>query len=161
MTDPRILKLADLLVNYACGVKPGESLLLEAIDVPHAFTKAVIAAVSKAGGRPVAMLKSNEINRALMFAGSQEQWDLIADIERAQMERVQCYIGARGNPNVSETSDVPADKQKLYESTVWSRVHHDIRIKKTRWCVLPSIPGSEKSGAASPMFSSFMSGGPS
>jgi aminopeptidase len=49
---------------------------------------------------------------------------------------VQCYIGARGNPNVSETSDVPADKQKLYESTVWSRVHHDVRIKKTRWCVL-------------------------
>ena len=43
---------------------------------------------------------------------------------------------ARGNPNVSELSDVPADKQKIYEQTVWKRVHHDVRIKKTRWCVL-------------------------
>jgi aminopeptidase len=49
---------------------------------------------------------------------------------------VQCYIGARGSPNVSELSDVPADKQKLYEATVWKRVHQEIRIKKTRWVVL-------------------------
>ena len=79
------------------------------------------------------LLKSNEVNRALMLAGSREQWDAIADVERAQMERVQCYIGARGNANVSELSDVPADKQKIYEQTVWKRVHHDVRIKKTRW----------------------------
>ena len=38
MTDPRILKLADVLVNYSCAIKPGEKVLLEAIDVPNAFT---------------------------------------------------------------------------------------------------------------------------
>jgi aminopeptidase len=52
------------------------------------------------------------------------------------MERVQCYIGARGNPNVSELSDVPVSAQRIYEDTVWTRVHRDIRIKKTRWCVM-------------------------
>src|SRR5437899_991782 len=121
MTDPRIEKLANLLVNYACAVKPGDTLLLEAIDVPHAFTKAVVAAVAAAGGRPMAMLKSNEVNRALMMAGTPEGWETIADVERLQMERAQCYIGARGNPNVSELSDVPADKQKFYERSVWKR----------------------------------------
>lgn len=136
MTDPRIEKLANLLVNYACAVKPGDTLLLEAIDVPHAFTKAVIAATAAAGGRPLAMLKSNEVNRALMMAGTPEGWETIADVERLQMERAQCYIGARGNPNVSELSDVPADKQKFYERAVWKRVHHEVRIKKTRWVVL-------------------------
>ncbi|MDB5298186.1 MAG: Leucyl aminopeptidase [Phycisphaerales bacterium] len=136
MTDPRILKLADLLVNYSCAVKPGEALLLEAIDVPHPFTKAVVAAVAAAGGKPMVMLRSNEVHRALLLAGDGGQWDLIADVERRQMELAQCYIGARGNPNVSETSDVPAGQQKLYEETVWKRVHHEVRIKKTRWCVL-------------------------
>jgi aminopeptidase len=33
-------------------------------------------------------------------------------------------------------SDVPAEKQKLYEQTVWKRVHHEVRITKTRWVVL-------------------------
>ena len=136
MTDPRIEKLADLLINYSCALKPGESVLVEAIDVPHAFTKALVHAASAAGGRPIVMLKSNEINRALMLAGTKEGWDTITEVERLQMEKVQCYIGARGNANVSELSDVPADKQKLYEQTVWKRVHHEVRIKKTRWVVL-------------------------
>ena len=136
MTDPRIEKLADLLVNYSCAVKPGETILIEAIDIPHPFTKALVRQTSAAGGRPLVLLKSNEINRALMLHGSREQWDTIADVERAQMQSVQCYIGARGNANVSELSDVPADKQKIYEQTVWKRVHHDVRIKHTRWVVL-------------------------
>jgi aminopeptidase len=136
MTDPRIDKLADVLINYSCAVKPGESILIEAIDVPHAFTRSLVRHATAAGGRPLVMLKSNEVQRALMLAGTQEQWQTIADVERAQMEKVQCYIGARGNPNVSELSDVPAEKQKIYERTVWKQVHHDVRIKKTRWCVL-------------------------
>lgn len=136
MTDPRIEKLADLLVNYSCAVMSGENVLVEAIDVPHAFTKALVRSIAAAGGRPIVMLKSNEINRALMLAGTRDQWDTIADVEKLQMESVQCYIGARGNHNVSELSDVPLDKQKLYEETVWKRVHQDIRIKKTRWLVL-------------------------
>jgi aminopeptidase len=136
MTDPRINKLADVLVNYSCEIKSGETILIEAIDVPHAFTKALVQTAAKVGAKPLVMLKSNEINRALMLEGSQEQWSTIADVERMQMERVQCYIGARGNPNIPERSDVPADKQKIYEQTVWKRVHHDVRIKHTRWVVL-------------------------
>jgi aminopeptidase len=136
MTDPRMERLAELLINYSCAVKPGEAILIEAIDIPHEFTRALVARAAAAGGRPLVLLKSNLVNRALMLAGSQEQWDAIAEVEKAQMERVQCYIGARGSPNVSELSDVPLDKMRLYESSVWQRVHHDVRIKKTRWVVL-------------------------
>src|SRR5256714_57504 len=136
MTDPRLDKLADVLINYSCAVKPGETILIEAIDVPHAFTKSLVRHATAAGGRPLVLLKSNEIQRAMLMDATREQWDTIADVERAQMERAQCYIGARGNPNVSELADVPADKQKLYESTVWKRVHQEVRVNKTRWCVL-------------------------
>src|SRR5881227_2505885 len=95
MTDPRIDKLAHLLINYSCEVKAGEVVLVEAIDVPHAFTKALVRETAAAGGRPLVLLKSNEVQRAMLLAGSPEQWATIAEVERAQMERVQCYIGAR------------------------------------------------------------------
>lgn len=136
MIDPRITKLANVLVNYACAVKPGEKILIEAIDVPTEFTIECIRAAAAAGGQPLVTLKNNQIDRALRLAGSQGNYDLIAEVERHRMERVQCYIGARGNWNVSELSDVPSEKQKLYESTVWKRVHQEIRVKKTRWVVL-------------------------
>ncbi len=136
MLDPRYTKLANLLINYSCEVKAGEVLLVEAIDVPHEFVKELVRVCAKAGGRPLVLLKSNEINRALMLAGTVEQWETIAAVEKLQMEKAQCYIGLRGNPNVSEASDVPSDKQKLYEQTVWNKVHRDIRINKTKWVVL-------------------------
>ena len=123
-------------MNYSCGVKPGENLLLEAIDVPAEFTTAVVKAVAQVGGRPFVLLKSNAVTRSLMNAGTLEQWQQIADIERAQMEKMQCYIGARGSLNVSEVSDVPGDKQKVFESTVWKQVHHAVRVKRTRWVVM-------------------------
>ncbi len=136
MIDPRITRLADTLVNYSCAVKPGEKLLLEAIDVPHEFTAEVVRLVAAAGAQPLVLLKSNQVNRALMLAGSEPQWATIADVEKRQMEAVQCYIGARGNPNICELSDVPADRQKLYESSVWKKVHIEVRCTKTRWVVL-------------------------
>ena len=136
MTDPRIKRLADLLVNYSCAVKPGENVLLEAIDIPAEFAVAVVKAIDTAGGRPHVLIKNNAITRALLNAATVEQWQQTADVERAQMEKMQCYIGARGSLNVSELSDVPAEKQRIYESTVWKQVHHAVRIKRTRWVVL-------------------------
>src|SRR5256885_3739172 len=106
MLDPRYTKLADTLINYSCAVKRGEAVLIEAIDVPHDFTKELVRMCAAAGGRPLVMLKSNEVNRALMNAGTKEQWDTIAKVEALQMKSVQCYIGLRGNANVSEISDV-------------------------------------------------------
>jgi aminopeptidase len=136
MLDPRVDKLAKMLIRYSCALKKGENILIEAIDIPQEFSAALIRHAFDVGGNPLVMLKSNQINRALMKGGTKKQWELIAKVERLQMKSVDCYIGARGSGNVSELSDVPADKQKLYESTVWKKVHRDVRIKKTRWCVL-------------------------
>src|SRR5579862_1262621 len=136
MLDPRVDKLASLLIRYSCAVKKGEKILIEAIDVPVEFTTALVRHTAAVGGIPLVLLKSNQIDRALMMAGTKEQWDVVSNLEKSQMQQVQCYIGARGKPNVSETSDVPSPKQKLYEQSVWMKVHRDVRIPKTRWCVL-------------------------
>lgn len=136
MIDPRVTKLAHTLVNYSCAVQKGEKLLLEAFDLPTEFATEIIRLTREAGGHPVVMLKSNQVDRALRLYGTEEQWNLMADVERLQMENVQCYIGARGNWNVSELCDVPAEKQKLWEGTVWKRVHLQVRVPKTRWVVI-------------------------
>ncbi|MGA2582773.1 MAG: aminopeptidase [Tepidisphaeraceae bacterium] len=157
MLDPRVDKLASLLIRYSCAVKKGEKILIEAIDVPEEFTEALIGHTAEVGGIPVVAIKSNRIDRALMLAGTKPQWDLIAKVEKLRMQNVQCYIGARGKPNVSETSDVPADRQKLYEQTVWKKVHHDVRIPKTRWCVLrwPHPSMAQMAEMSTPAFEDF------
>jgi aminopeptidase len=136
MLDPRLTRLAEVLVHHSCRVQPGEKVLIELIDIPAEFGAECARVVRAAGGDPLIALKQMAIQRALMLNGSAAQWELIADVEKHRMENVQCYIGVRGSPNVSELADVPAEKQKLYESQVWKRVHGDVRVKQTRWVVL-------------------------
>lgn len=157
MLDPRMTKLAELLVNYSCAVKSGEKILFEAIDIPHEFTAACIRAARAVGGIPLVTLKSNRINRALMHAGTEEGWALQADVEQLRMENVQCYVGIRGNPNVSELADVPAEKQKLYEAALWKPVHQEVRVKKTRWVVLrwPNASMAQLAGLPTEAFEDF------
>ena len=38
MIDPRMTQLADVLINYSTALKPGEKILIEAIDVPADIT---------------------------------------------------------------------------------------------------------------------------
>ncbi|MCA9243526.1 MAG: aminopeptidase [Phycisphaerales bacterium] len=157
MVDPRVTRLAETLVNYSCAVKSGEKILIEAIDVPHEFTAECVRIAHEAGAMPIVWLKSNQINRALMMAGTRDQWNLIADVQVAMMKSVDCYIGARGNPNINELSDVPADKQKIYESTVWKRVHGEVRVPKTRWVVLrwPNSSMAQLAEMSTPGFEDF------
>ncbi len=157
MVDPRYTKLAEMLVNYSCAAKPGEKILIEATDIPHEFTIECVRVARRAGADPLVLLKSAIVNRALMLGATLPQFDLMADVERLQMENVQCYIGVRGNWNVSELADVPGDKQKVYESTVWKRVHLEVRVPKTRWVVLrwPHPSMAQLAGMSTEAFENF------
>ena len=135
MTDPRHLQLAEILVRYSTALSPGDTVLIEAIDVPHKFTRTLVATAAAAGARPLVTLKSQEVWRELMLAGGEEQMGLVGSTEAHRMERVDAYIGVRGSANVSEWSDVPEDKMRLYHRLYWEPVHLGIRLKK-RWTVL-------------------------
>jgi aminopeptidase len=73
--------------------------------------------------------------RELLLQASAEQLSLIADGEEACMKEADAYIGMRGSANVSELSDVPTEKMKLYEEFLWKRVHVEVRVAKTKWVV--------------------------
>ncbi len=136
MLDPRMTRLADVLVNYSTAVRPGEKVLIEAIDVPPEFVCELIRVSRAAGADPLVTLKSNRVARALLLNSSKPQMDLIADTEALRMTNVAAYIGVRGSGNIAELSDVPPEKHKLYQDTIWRRVHQEIRVPKTRWVVL-------------------------
>ena len=136
MADPRYDKLADVLVNYSCGLQSGETMLIEAFDIPEAFTRSLIRTVAAAGGLPLVSLRSNAVMRDLMLCASEEQMSLMGDIDAYRMAKVDAYIGARGNPNISEWSDVPPEKMRLYQNLWWQPAHRDLRVEKTRWVVL-------------------------
>ena len=136
MTDPRYTQLAETLIRYSCALEEGENLLIEAIDVPHDFTRELVRVALSHGVRPQVTLRNQAVNRSLLVGATEEQFALQGELEAERMSRMQAYIGIRGSENVSELSDVPAGRMALYETHIWKKVHAEIRVPKTRWVVL-------------------------
>lgn len=136
MFDPRHEKLADLLVNYSCEVQQGENVLIETHDVPIEFIDALVKSVYKAGGNPLLETKFNRLTRTLIKGATKESIAAMRDAELYRMKMMDAYIGVRGYVNAKELSDVPADKNKVYGTEIFQKIHGEIRVPKTKWVVL-------------------------
>lgn len=134
MHDPRIDQLASQLVNYSTAIQSGDKVLIDAFDVPEAVPIALVRAVRAAGGTAFVNLNNAQISRELLLDGTDEQYDIQAELGLAQMEKMNAYIAIRGSHNITESSDVPEDKITLAMKKL--RPVQDHRINKTRWCVL-------------------------
>jgi len=135
MKDPRIEKLADVLVNYSTRVQPNENVLIYAIGQVHELVRAVIAKVYAAGGNPYVQLIDPSIQRELLLGVNETQLDVMRDADVSFMKKMDCYIGIRGGDNISELADVPGDRMQLY-SRLLTRPVLDVRVPDTRWVVL-------------------------
>src|SRR4051812_33026823 len=109
MKDPRFTDLAVLLVNHSMQVKPGDKVLIEAFDIPPDFTVELIRQIDKVGGQPLVSTYNQQVIRALLQSASEPQMTFLGEVEKHRMDGVQCYAGLRGNANIAELSDVPAD----------------------------------------------------
>ncbi len=136
MFDPRILKLADGLVNFSCSVQPGENVLIESIGGNDDLAKALIKAVYQAGGNPFLWLGDKAFDRELVLGCNVEQLKLRAETDARLMDKMQAYIGVRGGANASEMADVPSDKTNDYMKYYWTPVHGRIRVPNTKWVIL-------------------------
>lgn len=135
MFDPRYQTLASTLVHHSTAVKPGDKVLIEAYDIPEEFLVILIRTIAAAGGHPLCMTKHGRVQRELLLNATDEQHELIAAVERLQLENVQVYMGIRGSHNVTEASDIPQEKMGVFQRTIW-KVHTEVRVPKTRWVVL-------------------------
>ena len=73
MKDPRVARLAEILVSYSTKVKPGDKVLFEAFDLDDDVVTQVVAAIYQAGGVPFVTLKHNSVLRALFNGATEEQ----------------------------------------------------------------------------------------
>ncbi|MHC4415836.1 MAG: aminopeptidase [Planctomycetota bacterium] len=136
MTDPRMTKLADLLIDHSVKLKRGDHLLIEAFDVPEQMVVAAVRAARRAGGHPHVALRSNRILRALYLDAAEENFKVWADYDAARMKRMQAYIALRGSENVSEFAGIGDEQMKRHARLYQKPVHFEQRIPHTRWCVL-------------------------
>lgn len=157
MNDPRIERLAEILIHHSIKLKAGENVLIEAFDIPDPLVKALIRTVTEARAKPYVWIKQYPVNRDLLLNASEEQLRLIGEMELNWMKKMDGYIGIRGGLNINEMSDVPQEKMKLYQEYILKPVHFQERVNNTRWVVLryPSPSFAQLAGTSSEAFETF------
>ena len=157
MRDERILKLAKGLINYSVRLKEGEKVFIEATDVPEELVCALVDEAYAAGGIPYVKLGSNRVQRSLLSGATQKSLEKLADYDKYIMDDMDAYIGVRGFDNSYELSDVPAEKMADYSKIYAYPVHHERRVKKTKWVILryPTPAMSQLSGMSTEKFEDF------
>ena len=137
MKDPRIDRLAQVLLHHSCRLQPGQKVLIEAFDLPSPqLVCRLVEGAAAAGAVPIVSMKDNAVLRSLYSTATLESMQLAGRFEASVMSEMDAYIGIRGSANSSEFSDVPGQRMDLYQQYWWQPVHIRIRVPKTRWVVL-------------------------
>ncbi len=155
MHDARIDALARQLVRYSTALKKGEKVLIDLHDVPEAVGVALIREARSRGAQPFLRLHQGRLSREMLKGAEEEQYATISRHLLAEMKDMDAYIAIRGSHNITETSDVPADKMRLAMKHLRPVLDH--RVKNTKWCVLrwPSPSMAQQAGMSTEAFEDF------
>lgn len=147
MKDPRLVKMAEGLVNYSVKLQKGEKILIEVIEQGIPLALAIVKEVYRVGGFPFILTRNKQLERQLMMNASREQLEKTLEFELHQMKEMNAYLGIRAAVNANETADVPAEQQQLYLRH-YSRHITDCRINNTKWCIMRYPTSSMAQSAA-------------
>ncbi|MBN2146029.1 MAG: aminopeptidase [Anaerolineales bacterium] len=111
MNDPRIEKLAQVLVDYSVAIQPGDRVMINAVDVAAPLALAVYGRVLQAGGYPYTVISLSEIGDVFYRYASEEQLKYIHAPQRMLYETYDAMISIWGDVNTKSLSNV--DPQRL------------------------------------------------
>jgi aminopeptidase len=155
MHDPRIDSLSRQLVRYSTKVKKGDMVWIDLFDAPREVGQSLIREVVAAGGRPMVRLHDAVLTREQMLYAQEDQYELMAENQLALMKETDCYIAVRGSHNITEASDVPAEKMKMVMAKL--RPVQNERVNNSRWVVLrwPTSSMAQQAGMSTQAFEDF------
>jgi aminopeptidase len=115
----------------------------------------MIRAVVHAKAHPLIHLHDTTVTREMMLHATGAQYDVIAEHNLELMKKMDCYIAVRGSNNITENSDVPAEKMKMVMARM--RPFMNERVNNTRWCVLrwPTSAMAQQAGMSTHSFEDF------
>jgi aminopeptidase len=116
VSDPRIIKLAKVLVEYCVAVQPGDRVLISSEFAGKALLKEVYREVIRAGGLPWATWFDEELREILLKEGNDDQLSHIPEPVKVVMENYECRISIMAPENSRTMSNVDPERQTLAQA---------------------------------------------
>jgi aminopeptidase len=161
--DPRVEKMASVLVNYCVSVQPKDLVIIQSSELGVPMVDACFRAILQAGGHPVAHLMASEFQESLIRYGSDEQLAYIDPMTRVVVEEVDCQIGILAPSNTRGTAALDPERMaiqaKAFEPLLETFMQRTAD-KTLRWtgAAYPTNAGAQDAGMSLRQYEDFVYG---
>ena len=131
MADPRIKKLAEILVNYSVKIKKGDVVGISSGIEASPLIKEIYSLVLKKGAYPNVKIGLNGLAYQYYKHASKEQLKKKPKIAMFEAENTDAWISIATEENTRELSNV--DPAKLALRSMATKKVHDLIIDKNNW----------------------------
>jgi aminopeptidase len=136
MTDPRVAKLANLLVHYSLSLKPGQIVRIDAGAVAAPLVRELYRETLRAGAYPRTRIEVEGLDVIALRESSDEQLTFVSEIDRFEVEQLDAVLTVWGDRNTRALSHADpqrvsrriASRRKL-TNRFWERIDEG----KARW----------------------------
>jgi aminopeptidase len=118
MSDTRVEKLADLLVNYSIGVKTGQTVAIQGSTLAEPLIRSLYAATLRAGGHPTVLATLPGLDEIFFRHASEEQLQHVPAPFRLVTETYDALISLMGPANTKSLSNVDPAKLALNQKSM-------------------------------------------
>jgi aminopeptidase len=118
MPDPRVEKLAHILVHHSVEVKPGDRIAIEATTAAAPLVSALVADILDAGGHPHLLLDLPELDELLFTHAKDAQLDFPPTFRKLAYEQFEGRVRIMSATNPRALSHVDPAKQKRRAKTL-------------------------------------------
>jgi aminopeptidase len=136
MTDPRVSKLADLLVNYSLELKPGDIVRLDGGTVAAPFVRELYREALRAGANPRTRVEVEGIDVVAVGEASDEQLTFVSEIDRFEIEKVDAIVTIWADRNtraLSQADPKRVSKKIASRRTLTTRLWERIDKGEAKW----------------------------
>ena len=137
MIDPRVAKMADVLVSYSLELKPGDKFVIYGTPAGAALIREVYRAALRAGAHPVLRVSLPGIDEIMFAEASPEQLRFLPQITRDEVEYFDARLAIRAAENTRSLSGVDPQRISMYQATtgvMGRRVMQRSAAGELRWC---------------------------
>ncbi|MBI3397126.1 aminopeptidase [Candidatus Woesebacteria bacterium] len=134
LCDPRVIKQADILVNYSLKVKKGERVIVIGDISSKPLVLEIYRQLIKAGASEVRIkFDSYEFAEIYFKEATDNQLLVFPDVEVDEMKKMDCYIRIGSSTNTRGLTSV--DGERIAKRSKVMAPITDYRVEKTRWVV--------------------------
>jgi aminopeptidase len=137
MGDPRIDKLAKVLINYSLGVKKDDLLLINSPVVAAPLIRALVREALISGTHPYLRLDLEGVDEIFYKYASEEQLRYVSPMTKMEVDEIDCMITVWGETNTRRLTNIPPEKMKiarLAKKDIFQRMLERIAEGSLSWC---------------------------